>query len=133
MAGQVADRLIDALCTVLGTPDPPLRLRAWDGSLAGPPGAPVVTVRSRRALRRLAWSPGQLGLARAYVAGELEVEDDVFDTFATLRSTAPPAGEPVPPPGLRRRLRLVGTRSRQRRSRRPPRCPSTVRSARRAA
>mgnify|MGYP000561977446 CR=1 FL=1 len=30
-----------------------------------------------RALRRLLWAPNQLGLARAYVAGELDVEGDV--------------------------------------------------------
>ncbi|TKJ20215.1 cyclopropane-fatty-acyl-phospholipid synthase family protein [Blastococcus sp. CCUG 61487] len=106
----VADRLVQALGAVLGTDDVPLRLRAWDGSQAGPPGAPVVAVRSRRALRRLAWEPGQLGLARAYVAGELDMEDDVFSTFAALRSASLPAGAgPGAPDGLRRRLRLVGT------------------------
>ncbi len=84
--GTVADRLTTVLGTVLGTEDVPVRLRGWDGSLAGPPGAPVLAVRDRRALRRLLWSPGQLGLGRAYVAGEIEIEDDVFDTFAALSS-----------------------------------------------
>jgi cyclopropane-fatty-acyl-phospholipid synthase len=106
----VADRLAEALGSVLGAPALPLRLRGWDGSLAGPPGAPVVAVRSRRALRRLAWSPGQLGLGRAYVAGEIDIEDDVFETFAALKSVGRLAetGRMAEPSG-RERLRLAGT------------------------
>jgi cyclopropane-fatty-acyl-phospholipid synthase len=70
----------------------------------------VLAVRSRRALRRLAWSPGQLGLGRAYVAGEIDIEDDVFDTFAALRSVGRLAekGRMVEPTA-RDRLGLVGT------------------------
>jgi cyclopropane-fatty-acyl-phospholipid synthase len=82
----VADQLATALGEVLGTEGLPVRLRGWDGSLAGPDGAPVLAVRSRRALRRLLWSPGQLGLARGYVAGEIDIEGDVFATFAALSS-----------------------------------------------
>jgi cyclopropane-fatty-acyl-phospholipid synthase len=112
MAGRrtVADRLAEAFAAVLGTAELPLRLRGWDGSLTGPPGAPVLAVRSRRALRRLAWSPGQLGLGRAYVAGEIDIEDDVFDTFAALRSVGRLAekGRMVEPTA-RDRLGLVGT------------------------
>jgi cyclopropane-fatty-acyl-phospholipid synthase len=112
MAGRrtVAERLAEALGVVLGTTELPLRLRGWDGSIAGPPGAPVLAVRSRRALRRLAWSPGQLGLGRAYVAGEIDIEDDVFDTFAALRSVGRLAekGRMVEPTA-RDRLGLVGT------------------------
>lgn len=55
----------------------PVRFRAWDGSEAGPAGAPVVVVRSRRALRRLLWAPGELGLAQAYVTGELDYEGEL--------------------------------------------------------
>ena len=84
----VADRLAGALGAVLGTTELPLRLRGWDGSVAGPPGAPVLAVNSRRALRRLAWSPGQLGLGRAYVAGDIDIEGDVFATFAVHRITS---------------------------------------------
>jgi cyclopropane-fatty-acyl-phospholipid synthase len=111
MARQtVADRLATALGAVLGTSELPLRLRGWDGSLAGPPGAPVVAVRSRRALRRLLWSPGQLGLSRAYVAGEIDVEGDVFATFAALSSVGRLADTgPMASPTLRERLGLLGT------------------------
>jgi cyclopropane-fatty-acyl-phospholipid synthase len=57
----------------------PARLRAWDGSEAGPAGGPVLVLRSARALRRVLWRPGELGLARAYISGDLDVEGDVSD------------------------------------------------------
>jgi len=108
-ARTVADRLMEALGAVLGTTELPLRLRAWDGSLAGPPGTPVVAVRSRRALRRLLWAPDQLGLGRAYVAGEIDVEGDVFATFAAVSSVGRLAETgPTAAPTLRERLRLLG-------------------------
>jgi cyclopropane-fatty-acyl-phospholipid synthase len=84
---STADRIAAALGIVLGTDRLPIRLRAWDGSEAGPVGAPVVVVRSRRALRRLVWAPSELGLGRAHVAGEIDIEGDVFATFAALSST----------------------------------------------
>ncbi|GHB40888.1 cyclopropane-fatty-acyl-phospholipid synthase [Streptomyces xanthochromogenes] len=62
----------------------PVRIRAWDGSEAGPPGAPVLVVRHRRALRRLLWKPGELGLARAWVAGEIDVEGDLYAALDRL-------------------------------------------------
>ncbi|HEX9225090.1 MAG TPA: SAM-dependent methyltransferase, partial [Arthrobacter sp.] len=54
----VAPRLAEVLAIVLGVEEIPLRLKAWDGSEAGPAGAPVLEFRSRRALRRMLWSPG---------------------------------------------------------------------------
>jgi cyclopropane-fatty-acyl-phospholipid synthase len=82
----VADRLAAALSTVLGTRTCPWRLRAWDGSEAGPDGAPLVAFRSPAAVRRLVWAPGELGLARAYVAGDIDVEGDVFETLRAVDS-----------------------------------------------
>ncbi|MEU0989515.1 cyclopropane-fatty-acyl-phospholipid synthase family protein [Streptomyces sp. NPDC005953] len=86
----------------------PVRIRAWDGSESGPPGGPVLVVRHRRALRRLLWRPGELGLARAWVAGDIEVEGDLYavlDQLAGLvwdRTPSPAAKEstgarPLPP------------------------------------
>jgi cyclopropane-fatty-acyl-phospholipid synthase len=74
----VADRLADLLRTTVGV-DPPVRIRAWDGSEAGPADGPVLVVRSRRALRRLLWRPGELGLARAYVTGDIDVDGDLIE------------------------------------------------------
>jgi cyclopropane-fatty-acyl-phospholipid synthase len=67
-----------------------------------------VAVRSRRALRRLLWSPGQLGLGRAYVAGEIDVEGDVFATFAAISSVGRLAESgPMATPTVRERLWLL--------------------------
>ncbi len=57
----------------------PVRLRAWDGSVTGPDDGPELVVRDRRALRRLLWNPNELGLAQAYIAGELDVTGDLAD------------------------------------------------------
>ncbi|MGQ0631454.1 MAG: class I SAM-dependent methyltransferase [Sporichthyaceae bacterium] len=57
----------------------PIRIRAWDGSEVGPADAPAVIIRSRKALRRLLWSPGELGLAQAYITGEIDVEGDLTE------------------------------------------------------
>ncbi|MFD4942040.1 class I SAM-dependent methyltransferase [Streptomyces sp. NPDC058239] len=64
----------------------PVRIRAWDGSESGPPGAPVLVIHSRRALRRLLWKPGELGLARAWVAGELDIEGDLYEALDLMAS-----------------------------------------------
>ncbi|MET9672445.1 cyclopropane-fatty-acyl-phospholipid synthase family protein [Streptomyces sp. NPDC006482] len=77
---DAASRLTTLAEELLGGPLP-VRLRAWDGSEAGPAGAPVLIVRDRRALRRMIWKPGELGLARAWVAGELDVEGDLYDVL----------------------------------------------------
>ena len=59
----------------------PLRIRGWDGSVAGPEGAPTLVVNDAAALRRLVYRPGELGLAQAYVTGEIDVEGDLLDGF----------------------------------------------------
>jgi cyclopropane-fatty-acyl-phospholipid synthase len=83
---RAAPLLAKALGIVLGTGEIPLRLRAWDGSEAGPPDAPVLEFRHRRGLRRILWSPGQLGLSRAYVAGDIDAPGDIFAAFTALSS-----------------------------------------------
>jgi cyclopropane-fatty-acyl-phospholipid synthase len=66
-------------------PDAPVEFRAYDGSRAGAAGAPVkITVRSPAAVAYLAQAPGGLGLARAYVAGQLDVDGDMYQTLARM-------------------------------------------------
>lgn len=79
----VAPRLYDLLVHLFGI-DPPVRLVGWDGSSAGTADGPTVHVLGRRAVRRLLWAPGELGLARAYVAGELDIEGDLIDGLRAL-------------------------------------------------
>jgi cyclopropane-fatty-acyl-phospholipid synthase len=80
---DAALRLTTLAEELLGAPLP-VRIRAWDGSEAGPPGAPTLVVRRRRALRRLLWRPGELGLARAWVAGEVDVDGDLYEALDLL-------------------------------------------------
>ncbi|MFF0222616.1 class I SAM-dependent methyltransferase [Streptomyces sp. NPDC004629] len=80
---DAASRLTSLAEQLLGTPLP-VGVRAWDGSQAGPPGAPVLVFRSRRALRRLLFKPGELGLARAWVAGDLGVDGDLYTALALM-------------------------------------------------
>jgi len=77
--GGVAARLESALRPFVGG-DLPVRLRAWDGSETGPVDAPLVELRSRDAVRRLLWHPGELGAAQAYVTGEIEIHHDLDAT-----------------------------------------------------
>lgn len=80
---DAASRLQGFFVQLVGAPLP-VRIRAWDGSQAGPPGAPTLVVRNRRALRRLLWKPGELGLARAWVAGDLDIDGDLYTTLDLL-------------------------------------------------
>jgi len=83
---EVATELVGALEGMLGTRLPVRVQASWDGSSAGPPGAPLLVLRNRRALRRLMWQPGELGLARAYVSGDLELapETDLYEVLAAV-------------------------------------------------
>jgi cyclopropane-fatty-acyl-phospholipid synthase len=58
-------------------PERPFSLEFWDGTAvpATQEGGPVLSVRSPRALSYALRVPGQLGLSRAYVSGEIEVDD----------------------------------------------------------
>lgn len=74
----VAERLRPVISTMFGN-EPPVRIRTWDGSTLGPDereGGPTLVIRNRRALRRIVWSPDEVGLARAFVSGDLAVEGD---------------------------------------------------------
>ncbi|GAA3461464.1 class I SAM-dependent methyltransferase [Saccharothrix longispora] len=56
---------------------------AFDGSEAGPRDAAIrIEVRTPEALSYLASAPGELGLARAYVTGHLEIVGDVHGALA---------------------------------------------------
>jgi cyclopropane-fatty-acyl-phospholipid synthase len=66
---------------LLGVPLP-LGLRCWDGSeAAGPAGSPTLVVRSPKALRRIVYAADELGLARAYVSGELDIDGDLYEAL----------------------------------------------------
>ncbi|WP_072687064.1 SAM-dependent methyltransferase [Rhodococcus marinonascens] len=72
-----AARVLDAFEGILGIPLP-LHVRCWDGSESGPESPVTIVFRNRRAIRHVLWSPGELGLVRAYVSGDLDIDGDVF-------------------------------------------------------
>ncbi len=105
-----APRLADLLHPFLGDPLP-VRIRAWDGSEAGPDDAPTVVLRSRRALRRLLWYPGELGLAEAYIAGELDIDGDLGEGLGRVWRTVRERGAaPRPSFGDRARAAVLAAR-----------------------
>jgi cyclopropane-fatty-acyl-phospholipid synthase len=68
----------------------PVRFELWDGSAIGPEdGVGTIHVRSADALRRILWAPGELGVGRAYVAGDIELEGDLIAMIASLHAVAP--------------------------------------------
>jgi len=79
----VAQRLYELLVHLFDV-EPPLRLAGWDGTEAGAADGPTLRVHSRRAVRRLLWNPGELGLARAYIAGEIDVDGDLTEGLRVL-------------------------------------------------
>jgi cyclopropane-fatty-acyl-phospholipid synthase len=85
-AARLAD-LIESFAGV-GAGDLPVGIRAWDSTAAGPTDGPVLVVRNRRALRRLLWAPGELGLARAYVTGDVDVDGELTEAFRRLWALA---------------------------------------------
>jgi cyclopropane-fatty-acyl-phospholipid synthase len=101
-------------------PQRPFTVRFWDGSELTPTvaGGPVLMVRSPAAVAHLLRAPGQLGLGRAYAAGELEADDldrviGLLDTFR-----APPIDR-----ATRARLTLAAVRACG--LTRPPRIPAS--------
>ncbi|WP_432074418.1 class I SAM-dependent methyltransferase [Streptomyces wuyuanensis] len=95
---DAASRLTALAEELLGAP-PPIRIRAWDESESGPADGPVLVIRHPRALRRLLWKPGELGLARGWVAGEIDVEGDLYEALEALAGLIWERSEPGP--GLR--------------------------------
>jgi cyclopropane-fatty-acyl-phospholipid synthase len=88
-------------------PERPFAVAFWDGTEvpATAPG-PRFTVRSPNAVAHALFAPGQLGIGRAYVSGELEV-DDLDAVLDLLRDWSPPAIDGA----ARRRLLLAATRA----------------------
>jgi cyclopropane-fatty-acyl-phospholipid synthase len=88
-------------------PERPFVVEFWDGSrVPGTGEGPTFSVRSPAAVARALRSPGELGLGRAYVAGDLDV-DDVEAVVGILgRWEAPPLK-----PATRARLAIAAARA----------------------
>ncbi|HMT49634.1 class I SAM-dependent methyltransferase [Dietzia sp. UBA5065] len=86
---------IGEIVGAFATGEPPLRIEAYDGSAVGPAdGDLVLHLKSEKALQYIITAPGDLGLARAYLMGELQVDGvhpgaphDVFGALEVFRKT----------------------------------------------
>ena len=110
--------LREALAEAL--PDRPFRVELWDGTSlpsTDGDGGPVFTVRSPKALAHALRAPGQLGIGRAYVAGEIEV-DDVDKALDLLDGWRPP------PIDLRTKAQLAAAAARATGPTLPPKPPA---------
>ena len=78
----------------------PLKFTAYDGSSAGPADAELgLDLLTPRGTTYLATAPGDLGLARAYVAGDLEMHGvHPGDPYELLRGLAQNLDFKLPPP-----------------------------------
>src|ERR1700742_1651604 len=83
--GTQAQMALAEVFEAFAGPDAPVEFTAYDGSHAGTPGSPVkITFRSPAAVSYLAQAPGALGLARAYVSGQLDVDGDMHEALARM-------------------------------------------------
>ncbi|MGH9107087.1 MAG: class I SAM-dependent methyltransferase [Acidimicrobiales bacterium] len=89
---------------------PPVPFAFWDGSRLGPGTPPTggrgtattatatttgtVRFRSKDALRTVLWAPNEIGLVRAYVSGQVEVDGDLFGVLRALEDGAGPKRRP---------------------------------------
>ena len=68
----------------------PIEVRFWDGSRMGATDGPAtIVLRSPNALRRILWSPNEVGFARAFVTGEADVEGDLMEAIRAVFVAAP--------------------------------------------
>ncbi|MDQ2651392.1 MAG: class I SAM-dependent methyltransferase [Actinomycetota bacterium] len=107
--GGVAEAARPLLHALLGDPLP-VRIEFWDGTGAGPDDGPgTLSVRSPDVFRHLLWAPGELGLGRAFVTGQLDVDGDIFEVLSTLRDAVQFDGRAVRTlPAVVRSARAVG-------------------------
>jgi cyclopropane-fatty-acyl-phospholipid synthase len=82
--------IADAFAQVLDGPLP-LRFTAYDGSVSGPEDAPFgFDLKNERGLAYLMTAPGDLGLGRAYVSGDLSVSGvhpgDPYEALKALQA-----------------------------------------------
>jgi cyclopropane-fatty-acyl-phospholipid synthase len=84
-------------------PDRPFTIELWDGArVPSTRRGPTLFVHSPRAIGHLIRAPGELGLGRAYVCGDLST-DDLDGIVALLGRWQPPRV------GLGRRLRMIAS------------------------
>jgi len=106
--GSAAAALAPVLDALIGR-NAPIRVTFWDGSVHGPDDAVgTLVVHSPDAIRRILWAPGELGIARAFVAGDISMEGDIFEVLTALRDASPGELRQVEPRTLLATVRAAG-------------------------
>ncbi len=101
-------RLAEVFERVVG-PDAPVHFRAYDGSTAGDPRSEVaIVVRHPAAVNYIVQAPGALGLTRAYVAGYLDVEGDMYTALRAMADVVFQDRPRLSPGELLRIIRGIG-------------------------
>ena len=87
----------------------PVRYEAYDGTAHDAVTEPIATIRihSRRGLARFLSRPGELGVVRAYVSGDMDIDGDLLD-FLTSVSKIDFSPTSIDPRALLRLVREVG-------------------------
>ena len=90
MTTRTSQVTVGAALTAVMPDGIPFRLTAFDGSSAGAPDADIrIHLASERGLSYLLTAPGDLGMARAYVSGDLQIEGshpgDPYEVMRVLK------------------------------------------------
>ena len=93
----------DAVRALLGR-ELPFRVTAYDGSSTGPADSPYgLNIRNERGLSYLVTAPGDLGMARAYAMGDLDLlgvhPGDPYEALMAIKGNGSGLRFRVPPPG----------------------------------
>jgi cyclopropane-fatty-acyl-phospholipid synthase len=106
----IADRIAHLVGST--NTDLSVRIRAWDGSEAGPADGPTLILQERIAVRRILRHPNELGVAQAYLVGEIDVEGNLTEAMSLLMRQVRQMREKGSKPGVVSLLRatLLGLR-----------------------
>jgi cyclopropane-fatty-acyl-phospholipid synthase len=86
--------VIDNLLVKVFNKKLPINLELWDGSISESIGSNCkIIVRSPNAFKRLLFAPGELGLARAFISGDLDLEGSIFDLVDLRKAIADDYGK----------------------------------------
>ena len=94
-AAPTVAEAVQPLMAVYFSGGAPVRFSFWDGSTTGPENTPgCVVVHSPTALTRMLWSPNELGVGRAFVAGDIDIEGDFYGVLKALRRSTTVTAKP---------------------------------------
>jgi len=82
--------IVEPVLSELFDEPPQIAFEFWDGSVVGNDIVGRIRFTSPTAFRHLMWSPDELGLARAYVAGDVDTTGNVAELLRALQQAHRP-------------------------------------------